>query len=188
MVSNASEDLPEPERPVMTVRVFRGISTLMFLRLCWRAPRITSLVRPMGRKHSLQWSLPASGRLAHLRRVPAPSSYTEPKITSHLSREQRTRSRRRGTYNLRKTRASRGAALRFRHTMAVRSRRTYDLREPGDRPSSRQNSCHIVDKEISMSGRSYSHKAFPRPMRLAFPSAKSKAVFFLYRPPVPRTE
>jgi len=48
-VSNASEDLPEPERPVMTVREFRGISTLIFLRLCWRAPRITSLVRPMRR-------------------------------------------------------------------------------------------------------------------------------------------
>src|SRR6266851_2085044 len=46
MVSKASEDLPEPERPVMTVREFRGISTLMFLRLCWRAPRITSLVSP----------------------------------------------------------------------------------------------------------------------------------------------
>jgi len=34
---------------VMTVRLFRGISTLMFFRLCWRAPRITSLVRPMRR-------------------------------------------------------------------------------------------------------------------------------------------
>src|SRR5260370_13556579 len=43
MVSNAREDLPEPERPVMTVRLFRGISTLMFFRLCCRAPRITSL-------------------------------------------------------------------------------------------------------------------------------------------------
>src|SRR5574341_780079 len=39
MVSNAREDLPEPERPVMTVSVLRGISTLMFLRLCSRAPR-----------------------------------------------------------------------------------------------------------------------------------------------------
>src|SRR5712691_7484417 len=39
MVSKASEDLPDPESPVKTVRVFRGISTVMFLRLCSRAPR-----------------------------------------------------------------------------------------------------------------------------------------------------
>src|SRR6185312_5323150 len=38
MVSNASELFPEPLRPVMTVNVLRGISTLMFFRLCWRAP------------------------------------------------------------------------------------------------------------------------------------------------------
>src|SRR5450432_2548782 len=49
MVSNASEDLPDPDSPVITVSVFRGISTSMFLRLCCRAPRITSLVRPMYR-------------------------------------------------------------------------------------------------------------------------------------------
>src|SRR5229473_5919940 len=82
MVSKASEDLPEPERPVMTVREFRGISTLIFLRLCWRAPRITSLVRPMRR------SAPSTGALAL-------SRYTEPKITSHNSRDERARSRRR---------------------------------------------------------------------------------------------
>jgi hypothetical protein len=34
MVSNASEDLPEPLKPVITVSVFRGISTLMFFKLC----------------------------------------------------------------------------------------------------------------------------------------------------------
>src|ERR1041384_2456220 len=39
MVSNASDDLPEPESPVMTVSRFRGIATEMFLRLCSRAPR-----------------------------------------------------------------------------------------------------------------------------------------------------
>src|SRR2546423_1321871 len=39
MVSKASEDLPEPESPVITVKRSRGISTLMSLRLCWRAPR-----------------------------------------------------------------------------------------------------------------------------------------------------
>ena len=44
MVSKAREDLPEPLRPVMTVRVLRGISTEMFLRLCCRAPRTEILV------------------------------------------------------------------------------------------------------------------------------------------------
>ena len=33
MVSQASDVLPEPESPVMTVRESRGISTSMFLRL-----------------------------------------------------------------------------------------------------------------------------------------------------------
>src|SRR2546427_10505892 len=42
MVSKASEDLPAPESPVMRVRAFRGISTVMFLRLCSRAPRTTN--------------------------------------------------------------------------------------------------------------------------------------------------
>src|SRR6266540_4010609 len=40
MVSKASEDLPEPERPVKTASLSRGISTSMFLRLCSRAPRM----------------------------------------------------------------------------------------------------------------------------------------------------
>jgi hypothetical protein len=38
MVSKASDDFPEPLRPVMTVSEFRGIRTLTFLRLCCRAP------------------------------------------------------------------------------------------------------------------------------------------------------
>lgn len=38
MVSNASEDLPEPLNPVITVSELRGIRTLMSFRLCWRAP------------------------------------------------------------------------------------------------------------------------------------------------------
>src|SRR5580704_18099576 len=38
MVSKAREDFPEPLSPVITVRLLRGISTSMFLRLCWRAP------------------------------------------------------------------------------------------------------------------------------------------------------
>src|SRR5579859_4166421 len=40
MVSKASEDLPEPDRPVNTTSLSRGISTSMFLRLCSRAPRM----------------------------------------------------------------------------------------------------------------------------------------------------
>src|SRR5579863_2375120 len=43
MVSNASEDFPDPESQVITTRRSRGISRLMFLRLCSRAPRIISL-------------------------------------------------------------------------------------------------------------------------------------------------
>jgi hypothetical protein len=39
MVSNASEDFPDPLSPVITVKAFRGMSTLMFFRLCCRAPR-----------------------------------------------------------------------------------------------------------------------------------------------------
>src|SRR5579875_4198857 len=39
MVSKAREDLPDPERPVTTVSVLRGMWTLMSRRLCWRAPR-----------------------------------------------------------------------------------------------------------------------------------------------------
>src|SRR6185312_4167597 len=39
MVSKASDDLPEPDRPVITTRLLRGISTSTFFRLCSRAPR-----------------------------------------------------------------------------------------------------------------------------------------------------
>src|SRR6266403_2733465 len=40
MVSKASDDLPEPDSPVKTTSLSRGISRSMFLRLCSRAPRI----------------------------------------------------------------------------------------------------------------------------------------------------
>src|SRR5579864_4257858 len=42
MVSNAREDLPEPDRPVNTISLSRGRSTETFWRLCSRAPRTTS--------------------------------------------------------------------------------------------------------------------------------------------------
>ena len=41
MVSNASDDLPDPDSPVITTSLSRGISTSMFLRLCSRAPLTT---------------------------------------------------------------------------------------------------------------------------------------------------
>src|SRR5690348_15896624 len=43
MVSNASDDLPDPDSPVTTLRALCGISTSMFLRLWVRAPRTTML-------------------------------------------------------------------------------------------------------------------------------------------------
>ena len=42
IVSKAREDLPDPERPVNTIKEFRGRSKETFLRLCSRAPRITN--------------------------------------------------------------------------------------------------------------------------------------------------
>src|SRR5215208_5996015 len=41
MVSKASDDLPEPDRPVMTTSESRGSSTVTSLRLCSRAPATT---------------------------------------------------------------------------------------------------------------------------------------------------
>src|SRR4030095_8300632 len=41
MVSNASDDFPDPDSPVNTIRALRGRSRLTFLRLCSRAPRMT---------------------------------------------------------------------------------------------------------------------------------------------------
>src|SRR5450432_1122388 len=43
MVSNASEDFPEPETPVTTVKELWGTSKSIFLRLWTRAPRTTML-------------------------------------------------------------------------------------------------------------------------------------------------
>src|SRR4051794_25416362 len=43
MVSNASEDFPDPDKPVKTISVSRGSSMETLRRLCSRAPRITSL-------------------------------------------------------------------------------------------------------------------------------------------------
>src|SRR5687767_7877951 len=45
MVSNARLDLPEPERPVITMSWSRGISSEMFFKLCTRAPLTAIVVR-----------------------------------------------------------------------------------------------------------------------------------------------
>src|SRR5579859_6005020 len=50
MVSKASEDLPEPDRPVMTMSRSRGRSTSMFARLWVRAPRTRMVSMAMGGK------------------------------------------------------------------------------------------------------------------------------------------
>src|SRR3989338_6005819 len=47
IVSNASDDLPLPERPVNTTILLRGIYTLTFLRLWVRAPLMTILPGPI---------------------------------------------------------------------------------------------------------------------------------------------
>src|SRR5262245_17847040 len=39
MVSKANDDLPEPDRPVITTSLCRGMLTSIFLRLWTRAPR-----------------------------------------------------------------------------------------------------------------------------------------------------
>src|SRR3954447_19747643 len=41
MVSNASDDLPEPDNPVNTINWSRGSTRSTLRRLCSRAPRIT---------------------------------------------------------------------------------------------------------------------------------------------------
>src|SRR5262245_46623255 len=45
MVSNARLDLPEPDSPVITTSLSRGISREMFFRLCTRAPFTAIVVR-----------------------------------------------------------------------------------------------------------------------------------------------
>src|SRR5262249_44008136 len=46
--SKARLDLPEPESPVTTMSLSRGISTDMFFRLCTRAPCTAIVVRAAG--------------------------------------------------------------------------------------------------------------------------------------------
>src|SRR4029078_1824471 len=48
MVSNASDDFPEPDSPVITTSLSRGMSTSMFFRLCSRALLMTIFFIAMG--------------------------------------------------------------------------------------------------------------------------------------------
>src|SRR6185312_5916834 len=74
-VSKASDDLPEPETPVMTTNRLRGISRLMFLRLCSRAPRTEivsmgpAILTNRGRDRS--WSRQGANR-AWMEGIPGP--------------------------------------------------------------------------------------------------------------------
>src|SRR5919108_4901192 len=64
MVSKASEDFPEPERPVNTISLSRGRSSVTFLRLCSRAPWMTRRSEPTDRVYRR----PATGRFVGRRR------------------------------------------------------------------------------------------------------------------------
>src|SRR5580658_8878696 len=62
MVSKASEDLPEPESPVKTIRRSRGSSSETFFRLCSRAPlmvRVSAMVCRGYRRSPNFFQLPA---------------------------------------------------------------------------------------------------------------------------------
>src|SRR5215510_2642189 len=48
-VSKARLDFPDPETPVSTTSFFLGISTVTFLRLCWRAPAM--MMRSSSMRH-----------------------------------------------------------------------------------------------------------------------------------------
>src|SRR5271165_1034956 len=61
MVSNASDDLPEPETPVTTVSWLCGISKSMFFRLWTRAPRTMMLSFDMAQHSATPQILSESG-------------------------------------------------------------------------------------------------------------------------------
>ena len=59
MVSNARLDLPEPDKPVTTIRLSRGISREMLRRLWTRAPCTAIVVRAVPREPAPRDPLPA---------------------------------------------------------------------------------------------------------------------------------
>src|SRR5579864_3779109 len=60
MVSKASDDFPEPETPVTTVKVLWGTSKSTFFRLWTRAPRTTMLSVDISKESKQS---PESGRM-----------------------------------------------------------------------------------------------------------------------------
>src|SRR5688572_21908387 len=84
MVSKAREDLPDPEGPVTTVKLRRGISRSKFLRLCCRAPRIMMLsftlpIYPREGKNAEQTPIQGRSRVRVLRSKR--SSYRAPSLS-----------------------------------------------------------------------------------------------------------
>src|SRR5580765_5537289 len=73
MVSKASEDLPEPDRPVITTSLSRGMSTSMFLRLCTRAPRTAIHLRGIGTDHYINSGLVSHRRDTKTQRINLPT-------------------------------------------------------------------------------------------------------------------
>src|SRR6185503_12174586 len=71
MVSNASDDFPDPDSPVMTVSLSRGMETSMFLRLCSRAPRTNSASSAIAR---VSWK---AERADSSRYIPARMPHTD---------------------------------------------------------------------------------------------------------------
>src|SRR3954451_12280788 len=91
MVSKARLDLPDPERPVKTIRESRGRSSEMSLRLCSRAPRMMSWSATVSSAWVVGWMRsntcsPACTAGASLTRpTDSPNSTGAGKITPHPS-------------------------------------------------------------------------------------------------------
>src|SRR5919204_2971976 len=88
MVSNASEDLPEPLRPVSTVSWSRGISTSTFFRLFSLAPLMpmVSLISPLPYPYAC-----TAHADRHLRAtLPRLVELTPPQSSPQVEREQET--------------------------------------------------------------------------------------------------
>src|SRR5918994_6594011 len=89
MVSNAKEDLPDPDSPVMQTRAFRGSLTSMSLRLCSRAPWTISSSAAMSatilaREHTFVQQVPQPERPDTILTIWGPdSSHAAARIDPH---------------------------------------------------------------------------------------------------------
>src|SRR5579862_8846785 len=95
MVSKASEDLPDPDKPVTTVSVLRGIWTLISRRLCCLAPRTVIWVMAM-RKRGYCWVTPSQKSCRYRAESGLQNGETSAQIGGssfrYLIRQQKTRS------------------------------------------------------------------------------------------------